>query len=48
VVACVFLNYVFISIIPQLPSVHGHCWLGIRKGIWPVKILVQTFRGTTS
>ena len=26
---CVFL--------PQLPSVLWHCWLGARKGIWPVK-----------
>jgi len=20
-----------------LPSVHWHCWLGGRKGIWPIK-----------
>ena len=34
---CSFANVVLVS--GGLPSVLWHCWLGDRKGIWPVKTL---------
>ena len=26
-----------VLLLPSVPSVHWRCWLGVRKGIWPVK-----------
>jgi len=30
---------VVVSTEMYVPSVHWHCWLGIRKSVWPVKKL---------
>jgi len=32
-----YTKYLFSIYLVYLPSVHWHCWLGGRKGIWPVK-----------
>jgi len=43
--SCILL----MSLLMMLPSVLWHCWLGIRKSIWPVKIWVMTcWRGCLS
>jgi len=31
-------SYLCNSLLLTLPSVLRHCWLGVRKSIWPVKI----------
>jgi len=35
---------VVVSTEMYVPSVHWHCWLGIRKSLWPVKNWVMRCR----
>jgi len=34
---CSQSNYIFCIYVISVPSVHWHCWLGVRKSIRPVK-----------